>query len=105
MESQAAEILLMSTESQDDNLRNHVGQKPQLISIEGNIGSGKSSLLRNLSDKHKVIPEPVEDWGQCLTKYYEEPRKHAYELQMKAMASYKQSVDNIKHDSGFVFIE
>lgn len=38
-----------------------------IIAIEGNIGAGKSSLLRRLRDMgHTVVLEPVDDWAEWL---------------------------------------
>lgn len=43
-------------------MSNHI---VKLISIEGNIGSGKSTILKYIA-KHfkniKAIPEPVQEW-------------------------------------------
>ena len=40
------------------------GRKPVVISIEGNIGSGKTTVLNYLRqfDNVQVHPEPVEKW-------------------------------------------
>lgn len=39
-------------------------QRPLLVSVEGNIGSGKSTFLSYCSIKsvYEVCPEPIEKW-------------------------------------------
>ena len=61
------------------------------IAIEGNIGSGKSTLIRKLAaDGYRCIPEPVNDWQSIvneetgenlLTAYYNNPTRYAFTLQ------------------------
>ncbi len=45
-----------------------------IITIDGNIGSGKTSVLNYLHKTHKIAIdlEPVESWNTYLTKFYEE---------------------------------
>jgi deoxyadenosine/deoxycytidine kinase len=73
----------------------------KLISIEGNIGSGKSSFMKMMeesahiycSKKIKFIEEPVKDWEDVkdpndidnskdkvnlLELFYKEPNKYGY---------------------------
>ena len=73
----------------------------KFISIEGNIGSGKSSLLENLkkhysSNKHVIfIKEPVDDWEKIkdnqgntiLKKFYADQEKYSFAFQMMAYIS------------------
>jgi deoxyguanosine kinase len=77
-----------------------VKQYFRIISIEGNIGSGKSTVLKALQDDEAefllsnnivVVPEPVEKWEQLkdpndgqsiLTKFYKEPKRYAFLLQI-----------------------
>ena len=74
-----------------------------IFSIEGNIGSGKSTLVKMLKNKLKIIkntsviylPEPVEVWESikdkdgknAIEKYYENPEKYAFSFQMMAYIS------------------
>lgn len=73
---------------------------PRIISIEGNIGSGKSTFIKYLSkvfNKSKVIlvPEPVDQWdlikdtnGKTMLHYfYEDPERNAFSFQMMAYVS------------------
>jgi deoxyadenosine/deoxycytidine kinase len=67
----------------------------KLISIEGNIGSGKSTLIELLKDSGLnciFIPEPVNLWNEIkdlsgvsiLERYYGDPEKYAFPFQMMA---------------------
>jgi deoxyadenosine/deoxycytidine kinase len=74
---------------------------PQIITIEGNIGSGKSTLVAKLSEnlrEHEDIcflQEPIDIWNSIkdensvtvLEKFYAETEKHAFEFQMMAYIS------------------
>ena len=77
------------------------------ISIEGNIGVGKSTFLR-LMNKVKglegnivTMPEPVSKWqdvagkGNLLQKFYEEPNRYAYTFQ-----SYAFITRFVQHNEG-----
>lgn len=69
-----------------------------LISIEGNIGSGKSTFVNLLKNKYKnnneiyFLDEPVEIWKtikdenniDILTKFYNDTKKYAFSFQMMA---------------------
>ena len=74
-----------------------------LFSVEGNIGSGKSTLVKMLKEHLKTIkntnviylPEPVSVWESikakdgknAIEKYYENPEKYAFSFQMMAYIS------------------
>lgn len=74
-----------------------------IVSIEGNIGSGKSTFCKYLKDdftscynKTNVhfIDEPVEEWlsikdshGNLLEHFYKSPEKYSYCFQMTAYIS------------------
>lgn len=67
------------------------------LAIEGNIGAGKSTLIRELErhfgeDVVEFIQEPVELWKNCnganlLGAFYSDPVKYAYLLQTVVMIS------------------
>ena len=73
----------------------------KIVSIEGNIGSGKSSLLANLKtylgNEHIVIflKEPVDEWSNIkdkdgvtiLEKFYSNQTKYSFSFQMMAYIS------------------
>jgi deoxyadenosine/deoxycytidine kinase len=80
---------------------------PSIYSIEGNIGSGKSTLISilkkacanpnsSLYDKIVFVPEPVDIWmnikskedGETiLSKFYKDNKKYAFSFQMMAYIS------------------
>jgi len=88
-----------------------------VVSIDGNIGSGKSTLMANLreyyNDKVDVVflKEPVDEWAEIkdengitiLEKFYENSEKYAFSFQMMAYISrlkvLKDAVKNIKPTS------
>jgi len=90
-----------------------------IFSIEGNIGSGKSTFCKYLKDNFSnyynklydanviFIDEPVEDWenikdehGTILEHFYRCPEKYSYCFQMTAYISrlikLKQAINKIK---------
>jgi deoxyadenosine/deoxycytidine kinase len=67
------------------------------IAIEGNIGSGKTSLASRIADDFnaKLILEQFED-NDFLPKFYQEPDKYAFPLEMSFLAArYQQLKDKL----------
>jgi deoxyadenosine/deoxycytidine kinase len=69
-----------------------------IISIEGNIGCGKSTLIKELQKRVNTnivyLQEPVDIWTNIsvdnisiLDKFYEDPAKYAFSFQMMAYIS------------------
>lgn len=57
------------------------------ISLEGNIGAGKSTVTAVLASRGYVVaPEPVEAWT-LLPRFYAEPHKYAFALQAQILTS------------------
>tara|TARA_A100001015_G_scaffold321594_1_gene453265 strand:- start:3171 stop:4274 length:1104 start_codon:yes stop_codon:yes gene_type:complete len=70
----------------------------QIFTIEGNIGSGKSTFVKQLKDYYKdnnniyFLEEPVEEWNEIkdkdnknmIEKYYENQNRYAFTFQMMA---------------------
>ncbi len=67
--------------------------KYNYIAIEGNIGAGKTSLARKLSDENngRLILERFED-NSFLPKFYKDPKKYAFPLEMSFLADRYQQV-------------
>jgi len=73
----------------------------KIISIEGNIGSGKTTLMANLRKEYKYNPcviflkEPVDEWAKIkdsngktiLEKFYENQEAYSFPFQMMAYIS------------------
>ncbi len=67
------------------------------IAIEGNIGAGKTSLATMISEQFnaRLILEQFEE-NSFLPKFYKEPEKYAFPLEMSFMASrYQQLKDQL----------
>ncbi len=62
--------------------------KYNFIAIEGNIGAGKTSLATKIAHDYnaKLILEQFED-NSFLPKFYKEPDKYAFPLEMSFLAS------------------
>jgi len=72
--------------------------RPRIVSVEGNIGGGKSTLIETLQEKYihdrrfHFLLEPVDQWENIkdkkgknmLQKYYENPTKYAFAFQIMA---------------------
>lgn len=81
-----------------------------VISIEGNIGAGKSTLIGEIQSKlqKKVIyiPEPIDEWNTIqdenkipiLECFYKNQEKYAFSFQMMAyisrIANLKKAIEN-----------
>jgi deoxycitidine kinase/deoxyguanosine kinase len=93
----------------------------QIISIEGNIGSGKSTLISNLkmmykSSKILFLEEPVEEWVKIkdkhgfdiITKFYENQERYAFSFQMMAYISrlsmLKRAIEHCKQNEIYIII-
>ena len=67
----------------------NVVQQNVLISVDGNIGAGKTALLNSLQSKHVIIiTEPVDDWKPLLLKVSQNPKKYIYLLQLEILKHY-----------------
>jgi len=70
---------------------------PIVLSIEGNIGAGKSTFLKILishfgEDMIEILPEPVEAWTDCgghnlLQSFYADATRYAYTFQTFAVVT------------------
>jgi deoxyadenosine/deoxycytidine kinase len=59
-----------------------------IISVDGNISSGKSTIVRNLRGAGRTVyPEPIESWT-FLDKFYEDKRTYALPLALQVLASF-----------------
>ena len=97
---------------------------PLIISLEGNIGSGKSTLMEYLKhnfslatspEKVAFIDEPVDTWTSfidnktgenIIEKYYKDQEKYAFSFQMMAYISRLSSIRNaLRENYDIIFIE
>jgi len=93
----------------------------QIISIEGNIGSGKSTILKHLKEYFKTteniifLQEPVDIWETIkdengitiLTKFYENQEKYSFSFQMMAYISRLSLLKNTikEHPTAIIITE
>lgn len=76
-----------------------------LISIEGVIGCGKSTVIDMLNnDGYKSFPEPINDWT-LLSKFYENPSLYAGPIQMQILFSYNKMFHNTLSKHPLAIIE
>lgn len=88
-------------------------QKIMIVGLEGNIGAGKSTLVRFLKTQRfnrpvVFVEEPVDEWDTvrdadgmtALQHFYEDKNKYSFAFQMMAyisrLASIKKLVDVVK---------
>ena len=82
--------------------------KPILISIEGNIGSGKTTIIEQMqkrinNNKILFLREPVDLWESIkdnegegiLVKFYKDPAKYAFPFQVMAYATRLSMIRNM----------
>ena len=90
-------------------------KKATFISIQGNIGSGKSTFIDILKKKHNMfegksvcfLPEPVDEWTKIvdkdgknmIEKFYADQSKYSFSFQMMAYISRLKIIKDA-YDSG-----
>lgn len=97
--------------------------RPRIVSVEGNIGAGKSTLITELQEKYiddrrfHFLLEPVDQWEKIrdkegknmLQKYYENPIKYAFAFQIMAFQTrlqlLKDTLDYIDEDVTTIVME
>ncbi|MDP4282196.1 MAG: deoxynucleoside kinase [Bacteroidota bacterium] len=75
----------------------------RFIAIEGNIGAGKTSLATRIAQEYnaRLILEQFED-NSFLPKFYENPSKYAFPLELSFLASrYQQLKDQLSSEDLF----
>lgn len=55
------------------------------IVIDGNIGSGKSTVIKSLQNEYLCIEEPIEEWKPYLEAFYKDMNKNSLLFQMKVL--------------------
>ena len=91
----------MATLGENNSTRLTENSETVIVSLDGNIGSGKSRLLEILRQRHSINPkicflqEPVSEWNTIKSKegetiislYYGNQEKYAFAFQMMAYIS------------------
>lgn len=74
------------------------------ISVEANIGAGKTTLIRRLSevfgDSVPMFLEPVEEWSEWLELFYTDPVRWGFTFNLNALMSFMRI-----HNNGSVISE
>ena len=90
-----------------------------IISVEGNIGTGKTTFLSALKEKYsdhpqiKFVAEPLEDWlnlkdsdgKNILEKFYNDQERWSYSFQMNAFITRSKSILAADPNKNIVIIE
>lgn len=85
-----------------------------IISLEGNIASGKSTILSKIepNTRVKVLQEPIEEWNTIkkngkpiLELFYEYPSKYAFEFQVLVYMSLYNAIKTQSQDAEVLIIE
>lgn len=66
------------------------------ISIEGNIGSGKSTVISKLCQDIRipVFLEPVEEWKEWLTMFYSNPERWGMSFNLNVLLTFNKWKNN-----------
>ena len=85
-----------------------------MISIQGNIGSGKSTVVHNLQKDKSLIclQEPVDMWADyksadgrtILENFYEDRKKYAFPFQMMAFYTRLKNIKNHSKDTNNIIV-
>ena len=87
----------------------------RIFIVDGNIGSGKSSLFQALASDVTLashgflfVPEPVSSWASLLELYYADPLSWQFHIQMhvflSTFTSMSQSLSQLAPDSAVRFV-
>lgn len=73
------------------------------ISLEGNLGAGKSAALAALAGAGvRVVPEPVEDWGRLLDAFYASPGTYGLAFSLDVLRGFAARAPD---DGGLTVVE
>jgi deoxyadenosine/deoxycytidine kinase len=80
---------------------------PLIYCIDGNIGAGKSTILKGLENHgYFVFQEDLSDWGELLNRYYQDKKRWMCTLQLSILHSMHQQYQTIKNlQHPIVFVE
>ena len=89
------------------NLKQLIMKRPTIIAVEGNIGTGKSTLLNKLKnhiDSSKIIfcQEPIDEWTKIknkngetiLNEFYNDPKKYSFSFQIMILKTMNDLLQN-----------
>ena len=77
----------------------------RVISLCGNIGSGKSTLVSNLNQHqnvYHVVQEPISEMNDLLSQYYKDLSKWAFHLQCKVLLLYNKMRQSFNKERNYI---
>jgi deoxyadenosine/deoxycytidine kinase len=66
------------------------------IIIDGNIGSGKTTVIRSLQKFYNCVEEPVNEWAPYLDAFYKNMNKNSLLFQMKVLEHHMKNKNHNK---------
>lgn len=79
-------------------------QEMPIIVIDGLIGGGKSTILKQLGKHFKIEQQRISDWT-LLTDFYHDPKKFAFPLQKQIIKSYNDIALEHSNSTDIVLVE
>jgi deoxyadenosine/deoxycytidine kinase len=74
--------------------------------IDGNIGAGKTTVLRELASRgFEVTEEDVTAWQPLLTAFYADAERWSFTLQMQILQSLSSKLSSLSSSRRSVFVE
>jgi deoxyadenosine/deoxycytidine kinase len=87
-------------------------KRRQVIILEGSIGVGKTCITEKLKEVFlkkrktvKVLHETVEEWRDTLDKFYKEPLKYRYQLEMEIIKSRNKQLRNCNRITEIIIMD
>lgn len=77
----------------------------RIVTIGGNIGCGKTTVLSKLSEELTVFKEPLEKWGSWLDLFYTNPERYAFSFQMKILHDFLYFTPEQKESNDLLITE
>jgi deoxyadenosine/deoxycytidine kinase len=72
-----------------------------IVTVDGNISSGKSTVVERLGSDHAIFQEPLEKWT-LLDKFYADPRTYVLPFSLQVLAAFAEVS---RPDGGLVVTE
>jgi len=66
-----------------------------IIVIDGNIGSGKTTVIRSLKNEYNCVEEAVDEWAPYLEQFYKDMNKNSLLFQMKVLQHHMKNKQDI----------
>ena len=81
----------------------------KVVSLDGNIGAGKTSILKELEKRgYVVFPEDITTWKPMLNAFYNNPQRWSFTLQMTILNSLCNQYEQMKRvtsGNAIIFME